>query len=199
WQSLLSGMDGHARHLRSVAAFRGCQHSQRLGPVDGGNSAGAKTTFASARFFLQCAKNFFRRDWDFVDAYADGVVDRVGNRWRHRQQRSLTHFLRAVWTIRIGILDQVSLDVAHLHRRWAFVLEHRRKLVYDVAILAVHHLLHQDLAQRHVNTAFDLAHHEHWIDRATNVMCDPHTLNDDDPRIGIHINLSHCCGVTVRG
>src|SRR5207245_6895896 len=116
-----SRMHGYARHLAAVAAFRWRQHAQRFGPIDGGNRRWAVARVAATGFVAQGFQNFLRGDWHFVDAHAYGVVDRVGNGGWYGEQRSLSNFFRAEGTVGVGVFNQVGLDVAHLHRRWALV------------------------------------------------------------------------------
>ncbi len=69
--------------------------------------------------------------------------------------------------------------------------------MHHVAIRAIRHLFHQDLAQTHVDAALDLAHHQHRVDRLANVMSDPDSFHDDNAGRGIDIDFSHGRGITV--
>src|SRR5712692_1287954 len=192
-------MHGHARHLFPIAAFGRSEHTQRFGPFDRWNRSWTVTRIAPLGFLAQRFQNFLRCDRNFIDAYAHSIVNRVGDGWRNWQQWPLPYLLSTKWPVGIGIFDQISLDVAHLHRRWALVFEHRRKLVHDVAIAAISHLFHKDFAEPHVDAAFDLAQHQHRIDRFADVMRDPDALDGDDAALWIDIDFGHRRGIAVSG
>src|SRR6185437_3367809 len=161
------------------------------------DSSRAKSRFASSLFFAQRFQNFLRRDRDFIYAHTNRIVNGVSDGGRHGQQWTLPNLFRAEWSVWIGIFYQVSLDVAHFHRGGTLVFEHRRKLVHGVAIRAIRHLLHQDLAETHVDAAFYLSHHQGRIDRLTNVVRNPDSFDNDNPGRRIDINFRDGCGVTV--
>ena len=86
-----------AHHGRpSVAAFpRRRQREAAGGQSMAGNAEGRTRGGLPAALASQRLQNLFRCDRHFVDAHADRVVDGVGHRRHHRQQRSLSDFLRA--------------------------------------------------------------------------------------------------------
>ena len=161
-----------------VAALPRWGDLQRIGPVDVRETRRPKARLLSCGFGFERGEDFLRGDWDLVDADAHRVVDGVGERRHHWQERPLTDFLGAEWAARIGVLDQLGEDLRHVERRRALVFEHRRKLVDErpgktgrqpAELL----LLHQRLAERHVDTAFDLAADERRVQRAADVVRDP--------------------------
>ena len=139
-----------------------------------------------------------------VDPHADRVEDRVGQRRDDGKQRPLPHLLRAERTRGIGILDQVRGARWHLVERRALVLQDRRHLVDQRVGAALGQatedlLLHHRLAQAHVDTALDLAHGQHRVDAAADVVRDPDVLHLVQAGLGVHHDLDHACGVGVRG
>src|SRR5688500_5215497 len=122
------GMHSDVWHLGAVASFRWRQDSQGVGPRNRWNTVGTEASVAATCFITKSTHDFFRCDWHFVDADAHRIVDGIRDGGWNRQQGSLAHLLRPVWSIRIRIFDQVRLDVAHLHRRRTLVFQHRWKL-----------------------------------------------------------------------
>ena len=70
------------------------------------------------RYWLQSAvesaQNLVRRDRNFMDAHADGVVDGVRHRGNDRQERTLAGFFGAVGSFRIVGLNQNRFDLGCL-------------------------------------------------------------------------------------
>jgi hypothetical protein len=143
---------------------------------------------------LQRAQNPLGSHWNLIHAHAHRVVHRVGDRRHDRQQRTLSDFLRAERPLRIRMLDEVGEDLGHVQARRALVLEHRRKLVDERARQPRREaperlLLHQRFAESHVDAAFDLPARERGIDRAADVVRDPHAGHGDPSRLRVDVNL----------
>src|SRR5437660_8795747 len=69
--------------------------------------------------------------------------------------------------------------------------------MHDVAIRPIRHLFHQDFAETHVHAAFDLAHHQYWINRFADVVRDPDALDCDYASVRVDINLGYGRRVAV--
>src|SRR5688572_30501235 len=68
--------------LLAVAFFPRRQYERGLGVRHGREAFGADPLV----FLLQGSQYLVRRDWNLIDPYADGVVDRVRQRRHYRQQ-----------------------------------------------------------------------------------------------------------------
>ena len=101
-------------------------------------------------------------------------------------------------TVGVGVGHEIGLDLAHLKRGRALVLEHARELVHDASVSAVRHFLHERLAQPHVHASLDLAHYRGGIDALTYVVCDPHFRHPNDAGIGLHVHLGDGGAVRIR-
>ncbi len=82
------------------------------------------------------------------------------------------------------------------------VLEQRRRLVHQRAGEPLGQppeglLLHHRLAEAHVDRALDLAHHQDRVDRAADVVGDPHVLRAIEAGRGVDLDLDHASGVGV--
>src|SRR5258708_838597 len=82
---------------------------------------------------------------------------------------TLTGLLGAVRALGVHRLDDEGLDLGRVQERRRLVLEHARPLV---PALAVRLLLHQRLAQAHVDAALDLPDHQQRVDRPAHVVRD---------------------------
>src|SRR5690242_13388827 len=137
---------------------------------DGGKSRRSVPRILTLFLAAQSLDDLLWRDGDLVDPDAQGVVDGRTYCRRHGEKRALPRLLRPKRTLAIDRLDDVGLDVRHVEERWRLVLEHRRPFVQT---LPKDLLLHQRLAEAHVNAAFDLALDEQRVDGAANVVRDP--------------------------
>src|SRR5919204_2552374 len=95
-----------ALHLVAVAAFPWRRHDEGLRIGDLGEVLGPDARRFAFRFLLERTQYLVGCNRDLVDAHANGVVDGVRYRRRHRQERPLPHLLRAEGTVRIRLLDE---------------------------------------------------------------------------------------------
>src|SRR5437016_9032753 len=102
--------------LLAVAAFPRRRHDERLRVGDRREVLGAYPRFFTFAFLLQRLENLVRRNGEFVDTHADGVVDRIRHRRHDRQQRALPGFLRAERAVGIRLLDEHRVDFRHAAR-----------------------------------------------------------------------------------
>ena len=86
------------------------------------------------------------------------------------------------------------MDLRRLERGRALVLEQRRDLVHA---LAEHLLLHQDLAEAHVDRALDLPFDEQRVQRAADVVRDPDLGRLDLARLRVDVHLDDARRVRV--
>ena len=154
-------------------------------------------------FRRERAQNLVRRDRHFVDAHADRVEHRVGDRRHDRQQRSLADFLGAERSGGIRMLDKIREDLRHVEARRALVFEDRRELVHERVRQprrqpAERLFFHQRFADSHVHAAFDLAARERRIDRAADVVRDPDARHGDPASVRIDVHFDDGGGVGVR-
>src|SRR6267154_2593694 len=187
----------HALHGFAVTAFPGCGHASRLWPRNLGKRRRSVASFFSPLLFPDGLENLLGSDGHLVYPDANGVVDRIGDRRHHRQERSLANLLRPERAVRVGIFDQIGDDVAHFERGGALVLEERRNLVHDVAVPAVGHLLHERFAEAHVDRAFDLADHGGGVDRPPDVVRDPDCGHPHNPRLWVDKGLRHAGALRI--
>src|SRR5438270_8991407 len=122
-----------ALYLLAIAPFPGRRHDERCRVGHRGEMLRADAPGFARRLELERAPHLVGRDRQLVDAYADRVVDRVCDRRCHRQERPLPGFLGAERAVRIRILDQHRIDLRHVERGDALVLEERGKLVHERA------------------------------------------------------------------
>src|SRR5207244_1541480 len=112
-----------------------------------------------------------------------------------------TDFLGAERALRIERLDEKGMHLGRLERRRALVLEHRGDAMHAQyarpALAAELLLLHQRLAESHVDAALDLSFDQHWIQRATDVVCQPHPLDGHPACLRVDVNLDYCRRVAV--
>src|SRR5437867_5177611 len=119
---------------------------------------------------LERLEDLVRGDGHLVDADPERVMDRVGDRRDDGKQRSLPDLLGAERALGIVGLHQDRVDLVRLERGRALVLEHRGLLVQA---LPEDLLLHQRLADAHVDRALDLALRQKRVQRPPHVVGDP--------------------------
>ena len=156
---------------RAVAALPRRRHQQRLGPRDVGERRRpeARRLARGLRPAAPC------RIFSGVTGISSMRTPTASNtalatRRHDRQQRPLPDFLGAERPVGIGILDQVGEDLRHVEAGRALVLEHRRELVHERVREprrqpAERLLLHQRLAEAHVDAALDLPAHQRRVER----------------------------------
>src|SRR5260221_13075608 len=115
----------HALHGFAVTAFPGCGHASRLWPRNLGKRRRSVASFFSPLLFPDGLENLLGSDGHLVYPYAYGVVDRIGYRRHHRQERSLAKLLRPEGAVRVGIFDQIGDEVAHFEGGGAHGMEER--------------------------------------------------------------------------
>src|SRR5512138_326567 len=109
-----SRMNCYMRHLFAITTFRRSQHPQRFRPLNRRHGDGSKSTLTASCLVFQGLEHFLRCNWHFINSHAYRIVNGVrDSRW-HWQQRTLTDFFRAVWSVWIRIFDEVGLYIAHL-------------------------------------------------------------------------------------
>ena len=91
---------------------------------------------------------------------------------------------------------RIGLDLGHVERPRALVLEQRRKLVHVGARqlrrqATIGLLLHERLAEPHVDRAFDLAARQDRVDRAPDVVRDPDLRHAQPAGGAIDLDLDH--------
>src|SRR5207302_3949991 len=131
--------------------------------------------------------HLFGGDRYLVDPHAERIVYRGAQGGRHRQQGALARLLGPVWAFGVDRLDDERLDLRHVEKSRRLVLEHRRPLVQAFAKRL---LLHERFAEAHVHAAFDLAFHEQWVDRTSDVVRDPDLVdaNQAGARVGVDVD-----------
>src|SRR5215469_4522954 len=83
-------MDGFAWHTAAVAALGWGHDADGRWPRNLRDGFGAVAAFVTLCPGAHCRQHLVGSDWDFVYSDSDGVVNRVGNGGRHRQQGALT-------------------------------------------------------------------------------------------------------------
>ena len=121
-------------------------------------------------------------------------MDGVRDRRDHRQERPLARFLGAERALRVVGLDEDRVDLGRLERGRTLVVEHRRLLVQ---ILPEDLLLHQGLADAHVHRALDLPLDQQRVQRAADVVTDPHVLEIDGARLLVDGQLDHARRIRI--
>src|SRR5688572_23506939 len=194
---LIFRMHCHTRQLSSISPFRRSRHADRFRPLHFRRRLGTEAPVLPLSLPANRGQYFFRGRGNFIDSHADRIVDRIHHSRWNWQQRTLPNLFRSKWSVRIGVLYQDGLHVAHLESRRALVLEHRRKLVHHVAVPPVSHLFHQRFAQTHVDAAFDLAHHQRRVDGLADIVSYPHSLHYHDASFRIDIHFGHRSRIAV--
>src|SRR5579871_840482 len=120
---------------------------------------------AGAALGLDRTKHFFRRDRKIVDANADGVEDRVGDRRKHRIGAHLAWSLGAERTVGRGTLqdcDVVRADVAGTGHQ---IFDKVARAVRRIGIIRLRRFVER-MADAHPRAADELLLDQLWIERA---------------------------------
>jgi len=150
----------------------------RVKPV----GADPRFSLAATVAFAERVQDLLRGDRRFVEADADGVVDRIGDRRDHRVQRAFPGLLRAERTFGVDAFDDDRLEDGSVERGRDLVVEERRLLVEAAAEDL---LLADDLAVPHVGRTFDLALDVRGIQRAAAVMRGGHLVHREHPGLQV--------------
>ena len=152
------------------------------------------TSRLAALLLREGAKDLVRRDRKLADAHPDGVVDRVRDRGRGRNDAELADALRAVRTAGVALLDQDRPDAREVGGPRQRVIEvggvHQPSLLVD-------ELLAERGAETHRDAADDLALDHGRVDRLPDVVGgdvveDPHAA-----RVAVHLHLHRVRGERV--
>src|SRR5438105_4054710 len=132
--------------------------------------------------------HLLRRHRRLIDPHAQRVEHRRVHRRDHRQQRPLPGFFGPIQTFGVVRLDDERLHLGGVEEGGRLVLEHRRPLVQALAKLL---LLHQRLAQAHVDASLDLPLDQERVDGTADVMRDPDLVDLDEPSARIDVQVDH--------
>src|SRR5450759_459668 len=163
---------------------------------DGRKAHGSETRRLSFLFAAQGLDYLLRRHGNLVDPHAESVEDRRADRRDDRKERTLPRFLGAVRSLGIDGIDDEGLDLGHVHEGRRFVLEHRRPLVQA---LAERLLLHERLAQTHINAALHLALDQERVDGAAHVVRNPHLVQVHDAAARVCVQIDDARRIAVGG
>src|SRR5919204_25157 len=177
--------------VRPLRRNLGLDYGRELKSRDGDRPDPAGTAF---RLVGQSPQHAIRSYGDLIDPDAKRVVDRVGHGRDDGKQRPLSRLLGTKRTLGIIGLDQVRMHLGGLERGRTLVLEHRGKLVQPEPEGL---LLHQSLAQGHVDATFHLAFYQYRVDGAADVMRDPDLRNPHLAGPRLAIDFDHGRGVRV--
>src|SRR5215470_13597927 len=104
-------------------------HDQWLFELEQRDALGTDPRRLALALQLQTLEDLLRRNRDFIDPHADGVVDGVRDGRQHGQEWPLPGFLGAEWSFGVVGFDQDRVDLGRLERRRTLVLEKRGMLV----------------------------------------------------------------------
>src|SRR5215472_14316842 len=137
------------------------------------------TRLLTLLFAAQRLDDLLGRDRDLVDPYPQRIVYGRADRGGNGKERSLSRLLRPVGTFLVDRLDEERHDLRHVEEGGRLVLQHRGPFVQA---LAKDLLLHQRLAQPHVDAALDLTLEQERVDRPPDVVGDPHLVDVHETR-----------------
>ena len=131
-----------------------------------------------------------RKDRQPAKPYSGGMVDRVEDGGRGRNQRRLADPFRAVGSERFGVLDQQAFDLGH-------VADGGEQVVVQVLGAPRHVLFHQGEPDALCDSALDLPLHQSRVDRGADVVRGDDASRHHGAKLQVHLHARDLRGEAV--